>query len=358
MKLLRNIIITVLTGGGAAVLFASNAHFFTSALPAKITTHYLRQREGNNNQSQSRSLKQDDAGSGNNGSGIGNGGVNSMKYIATVQGVKKDGTKIFMIVLGDTVAAAKAVGNEELVLLGAKPIGKGNNKKRALYKLWGFTLPVDEAPGIRNVYDFTDPNKSGEVEAAMDMWNNVKTSDFVYNLKGKEQGITPGSACYDGPYDNTKTISDGDLGKRRGRNGIVLGMCCARGDVNSEGVLVKGDVDIINNNNRDLDRFWGLNDRYRTVTLHELGHGFGLAHSAEEAVMASYHSDSIKTPQCDDIAGITALYPKEEGITVDCGGGNTGGGGGECPICSGESSPCCAPGSCKGQPGNKKCKGG
>ena len=232
MKHLR-IIITVLTGAA----FASNVHLFASALPATNTTHYLRQRasEGNHYHSHStqalrdhRSLKQDSAGSGNNGSGIGNGGINSMRYIATVQGKKKDGTVIFVMALGDTIAAAKATGNEKLKEIGATPVAVGNGRKeRALYVEWGHRLSPDEG-NIRKVIDFTMNGWSAKVEDAMNMWNNVGTSSFVYELTDPDgRDINPGSACSKrGPYDTWKTISNADLGKRKG-NGIVLGMFAA-----------------------------------------------------------------------------------------------------------------------------------
>lgn len=125
-----------------------------------------------------------------------------------------------------------------------------------------------------------------------------------------------------------------------------------------------GDVDIINNSNSDLNTWWSITpNRPTQVSLHELGHMLGLGHSSEaDAIMAPYHDDLITELQCDDEAGITALYPSGAG-SVNCDGGNAGngggtGGGGECPTCPGDGVVCCSPRFCNGRRNYERCRGG
>ena len=82
----------------------------------------------------------------------------------------------------------------------------------------------------------------------------------------------------------------------------------------SPSVNTIGDADIIYNINQpwgwDVHNGPAFSVDFRRVTVHESGHAFGLGHdnTAAAAIMDPFYSETIQTPQTDDINGLIALY--------------------------------------------------
>jgi hypothetical protein len=75
------------------------------------------------------------------------------------------------------------------------------------------------------------------------------------------------------------------------------------------GQIIK--ADIFFNPNTDYSTDGTGNEDLQTVATHEIGHLFGLDHSAiVRAVMFPFAPSTLQTLSYDDVAGISALYPK------------------------------------------------
>jgi Matrixin len=70
-------------------------------------------------------------------------------------------------------------------------------------------------------------------------------------------------------------------------------------------------ADIAFNPQVEFDTGGGSGQDLQTVATHEIGHFFGLDHSAiTRAVMYPFAPDLLTTLSCDDVAGISSSYPK------------------------------------------------
>ena len=64
----------------------------------------------------------------------------------------------------------------------------------------------------------------------------------------------------------------------------------------------------------DVHNGSGSNIDFRRVAAHELGHALGLGHgSVNTSLMKPFYSDTVETPQYDDINGIRAIYGGGDG---------------------------------------------
>ena len=75
------------------------------------------------------------------------------------------------------------------------------------------------------------------------------------------------------------------------------------------GQIIKGDIAF--NPSTQFDTGGGTGQNLQTVATHEIGHFFGLDHSAVvRAVMFPFAPDILTTLSYDDVAGISSLYPQ------------------------------------------------
>jgi hypothetical protein len=75
------------------------------------------------------------------------------------------------------------------------------------------------------------------------------------------------------------------------------------------GQIIKGDIAF--NPSTQFDTGGGTGQNIQTVATHEIGHFFGLDHSAVvRAVMFPFAPDILTTLSYDDVAGISSLYPQ------------------------------------------------
>jgi hypothetical protein len=81
------------------------------------------------------------------------------------------------------------------------------------------------------------------------------------------------------------------------------------GSTQFAGQIIKGDIAF--NPSTQFDTGGGTGQDMRTIATHEIGHFFGLDHSAVvRAVMFPFAADSLTTLSYDDVAGMSSLYPQ------------------------------------------------
>ena len=131
-------------------------------------------------------------------------------------------------------------------------------------------------------------------------WTNVPNSRFTF--------------AYGGSTARCPSLVDECAGAQAfdGRNDVgwlVLGGCCTLG-VTWYGIGPSGhEADMALNTSLPWSTTGGLYD-IETVFLHENGHVAGLGHSTSiGAVMNASYQGVRRTLACDDISGISALYP-------------------------------------------------
>src|SRR5207245_5747695 len=111
--------------------------------------------------------------------------------------------------------------------------------------------------------------------------------------------------CSDAPFGGTETLAvtitttaDGP-GASDGHGGTTQ----------FAGQIIKGDISF--NPSTQFDTGGGTGQDLQTVATHEIGHFFGLDHSAvARAVMYPFAPAVLTTLGYDDVAGISFLYPK------------------------------------------------
>ena len=111
--------------------------------------------------------------------------------------------------------------------------------------------------------------------------------------------------CSDAPFGGTETLAvtvtttaDGP-GASDGHGGTTQ----------FAGQIIKGDISF--NPSTQFDTGGGTGQDLQTVATHEIGHFFGLDHSAVvRAVMFPFAPAILTTLSYDDVAGISSLYPQ------------------------------------------------
>ena len=111
--------------------------------------------------------------------------------------------------------------------------------------------------------------------------------------------------CSDAPFGGTETLAvtitttANGAGASDGHGGTTQ----------FAGQIIKGDIAF--NPSTQFDTGGGSGQNMQTVATHEIGHFFGLDHSAVvRAVMYPFAPDLLTTLGYDDVAGISSLYPQ------------------------------------------------
>ncbi len=135
------------------------------------------------------------------------------------------------------------------------------------------------------------------IDAAIDIWNSVPTS----NLKIVKGGPTTGTSNGNPPVIYCST-SPGDTIAGTGSAGILGGR------------IVQGSL-VLNGDNTKTAYFGNLTEAKRLVTVtHEIGHVLGLGHSELNYALMYYSIGSkadLRLSQ-DDMDALTWLYPRDE----------------------------------------------
>ncbi|KJR42179.1 Peptidase M10A and M12B, matrixin and adamalysin domain protein [Candidatus Magnetoovum chiemensis] len=151
---------------------------------------------------------------------------------------------------------------------------------------------------------YVDYDNGGQYDSAfkeaLDAWNNL--SNFEYS--SIDAYSNPCSKNNQNGYGflTTNCLSQWDT--------QTLAVTRTWYDV-SNGTITEADI-LFNSKDANWAIFHGADDvkyDFRRVAAHELGHALGLDHpSTSNALMYYKYSDTIETPQSDDINGIGALY--------------------------------------------------
>jgi len=157
------------------------------------------------------------------------------------------------------------------------------------------TFMVNESSCTGLGISSTDLNAA--IEAAVDIWNSVPTS----NLKLVKGGTTTGTSNANPPVIYCST-SPGDTIAGTGSAGILGGR------------IVQGGL-VLNGDNTKTAYFGNLTEAKRLVTVtHEIGHVLGLGHSELNYALMYYSIGSkadLRLSQ-DDMDALTWLYPRDE----------------------------------------------
>jgi Matrixin len=193
---------------------------------------------------------------------------------------------------------------------GAAVIESGPGTVGAQWARWSWLWDDSELP-VPIAYNPTDapPTVSPQmVVAALQTWSTVPASKFAFRYAG----VTDRAASMnDGLADGENVIA---WAKLDCSTGCILGITSKRTPHESDLVLNSDPAAEI------VDGQGGTNDA-RTVILHELGHIAGLEHScpspfgpctdAERAAVMYFQYLGVRRKLADDdVAGISALYPK------------------------------------------------
>jgi hypothetical protein len=230
------------------------------------------------------------------------------------------------VVVHVTVASGSAEGADkaaraELIRRGATPFGSAAYTENGTWKQFtDKSESNDHVAFTWSTYGQQSRTNYLESGAATGPWNSVSTSSFEFS-HGAQTGDCPslvdecpGSQSFNGVNEAGWV----DLGGRQADGSLTLGVTWYNFRTRRGPFGAPQEADIALNSSAT----WGAGGfDLVTVAAHEFGHAAGLGHSSDsEALMYAWYQEA-RSPLLgsDDIAGISALYP------MDDGGSDTGG---------------------------------
>ncbi len=173
--------------------------------------------------------------------------------------------------------------------------------KASAYNLLGPSWPGDTTTFHSKGFRGSDSSFNSAFIEALNQWNGLSNFSFTSINAAADPCVGPNSTRGWEFNDNLCDVYEFESWE----------LAIAFGWVNASGDLT--DVGIIFNNNAawpwDVHNGPGSNFDFRRVATHELGHVLGLDQSdTSAALMYPFYSETIETPQIDDINGLRAIY--------------------------------------------------
>ncbi len=183
------------------------------------------------------------------------------------------------------------------------------------WSLTAFPIQWDLNPSTSGAHISGSQSVAQVMQASFDTWTSAPNT-AVLVTRGADSSVSqeknsPSNinlicfVCSDAPFGGTETLAvtvttTADApGTSDGHGGTTQ----------FAGQIIKGDIAF--NPSTQFDTGGGTGQDLQTVATHEIGHFFGLDHSAVvRAVMFPFAPDVLTTLSYDDVAGISSLYPK------------------------------------------------
>jgi hypothetical protein len=136
---------------------------------------------------------------------------------------------------------------------------------------------------------------------AMGNWNNLSNFSFN-NVSGYADPCNSPTSCSEGP--SGYAFSNSMCGSSLGASTLAVNLYWI-----CDTTIIQAGTIFNTAWSWDVHSGSGSNIDFRRVATHELGHALGLGHdNTYSALMNTTYSETIETPQSDDINGIRAIY--------------------------------------------------
>jgi Matrixin len=196
------------------------------------------------------------------------------------------------------------------------------------WSLGAFSIQWNLNPSTSGAHISGSQSVAQVMQASFDTWTSAPNTTVLV-LRGPDSLVnleknSPSNinlicfVCSDAPFGGTETLAVTVTTTANGP-GASDGH---GGTTQFAGQIIKGDIAFNPSTQFDTGGGTGQED-LQTVATHEIGHFFGLDHSAvARAVMFPFAPDVLTTISYDDVAGISSLYPQ---ITPDVATGSISG---------------------------------
>jgi hypothetical protein len=183
------------------------------------------------------------------------------------------------------------------------------------WSLTAFPIQWDLNPSTSGTHISGSQSVAQVMQASFDTWTSAPNTTVLL-LRGPDSSVnqennSPSNinlicfVCSDAPFGGTETLAvtvttTADApGTSDGHGGTTQ----------FAGQIIKGDIAF--NPSTQFDTGGGTGQDLQTVATHEIGHFFGLDHSAVvRAVMFPFAPNVLDTLSYDDVAAISSLYPQ------------------------------------------------